>query len=349
MRYVVTGGAGFIGSHLVEYIVRAGHEVVVVDNFRTGRIENLAPFLRRVELVEGSITNLRTCAKAFNGADFVLHQAALPSVPRSVHDPIATHEANVTGTLNVLLAAFDAGVKRFVYAASSSAYGNTVGLPKHEDLPPRPLSPYAASKLAGEDYLRVFYETYGLETVGLRYFNVFGPRQDPHSQYSAAIPKFISAAFSGAPPTIFGDGEQTRDFTYVANVVQANMLACEAPPQALGRIFNVGCGERVSVNRLWKYIRDLTGGTVEPEYKPARLGEVRDSVACLERIRRVLGYEPQVGLHEGLRRTVEFFLNPQVELELACFLFSHNGGGVESHSSEKVDDLEKSHTTVIVS
>jgi nucleoside-diphosphate-sugar epimerase len=307
MRFVVTGGAGFIGSHLVEYLVNEGHEVVVLDNLLTGHIENIAPWIDSVELVEGSITNLRTCAKAFKGADFVLHQAAVPSVPRSVRDPITTHEANVTGTLNVLLAAYDAGVKRVVYAASSSAYGNTAVLPKHEHMPPQPLSPYAASKLAGEAYLRVFHETYGLETVALRYFNVFGPRQDPTSQYSAAIPRFISAALSAKPPAIYGGGEQTRDFTYVTNVVRANMLACEAAPEALGQVFNVGCGERISVNRLWQRIRELTGGTVEAEYCPARAGEVRDSVASLEKIQRVLGYEPLVDLDEGLMLTVEYF------------------------------------------
>jgi UDP-N-acetylglucosamine/UDP-N-acetyl-alpha-D-glucosaminouronate 4-epimerase len=310
MRFVVTGGAGFIGSHLVDFLVTAGYEVVVLDNFLTGHIENISPWIDSIDLVEGSITNLRTCAQAFKGADYVLHQAAVPSVPRSVRDPITTHEANVTGTLNVLLAASDAGVKRVVYAASSSAYGNTAVLPKHEHMTPQPLSPYAASKLAGEAYLRVFHETYGLETVALRYFNVFGPRQDPTSQYSAAIPKFISAALSGKPPTIYGGGEQTRDFTYVMNVVHANMLACEAPCEALGQVFNVACGERISVNLLWERIRELTGGTVEAEYCPPRAGEVRDSVASLEKIRRVLGYEPLVGFDEGLRLTVEFFAMP---------------------------------------
>jgi nucleoside-diphosphate-sugar epimerase len=307
MRFVVTGGAGFIGSHLVEFLTTAGHEVVVLDNFFTGHVENIAPWMDSVEMVEGTITNLRTCAQAFKGADFVLHQAAVPSVPRSVRDPITTHEANVTGTLNVLLAAYDAGVKRVVYAASSSAYGNTAVLPKHEHMPPQPLSPYAASKVAGEAYLRVFQETYGLETVALRYFNVFGPRQDPTSQYSAAIPRFISAALAGKPPVIYGGGEQTRDFTYVTNVVHANMLACEAPSEAAGQVFNVGCGERISVNRLWERIQELTGGSVAAEYSPARAGDVRDSVASLDKSRRLLGYEPQIDLDEGLRLTVEFF------------------------------------------
>jgi nucleoside-diphosphate-sugar epimerase len=224
-----------------------------------------------------------------------------------VRDPIETHEANVTGTLNVLLAAYDAGVKRVVYAASSSAYGNTAALPKHEHSTPQPLSPYAASKLAGEAYLRVFQETYGLETVALRYFNVFGPRQDPMSQYSAAIPRFILAALSGQSPIIYGGGEQTRDFTYVTNVVHANMLACQAPSVALGNVFNVGCGQRISINRLWQCIRELTGVSVQAEYRPARAGEVRDSVASLEKIQRMLGYEPVVDVDEGLKRTVEFF------------------------------------------
>jgi nucleoside-diphosphate-sugar epimerase len=307
MRFVVTGGAGFIGSHLVEFLVTSGHEVVVLDNFLTGHIQNIAPWIDSVEVVEGSITNLRTCATAFKGADFVLHEAAVPSVPRSVRDPVSTHDANVTGTLNVLLAAYDAGVKRVVYAASSSAYGNTAVLPKHEQMVPQPLSPYAASKVAGEAYLRAFHDTYGLETVALRYFNVFGPRQDPNSQYSAAIPKFISAALLGNPPAIYGGGEQTRDFTYVTNVVHANMLACEAPPEASGQVFNVGCGERITVNRLWECIRELTGAMVEAEYQPARAGDVRDSLASLDKIKRVLGYEPLVGLDEGLKLTVEFF------------------------------------------
>jgi len=307
MRYVVTGGAGFIGSHLVEALVSAGHEVVVVDDFSTGRRENLAPVLGRIELIEGSIEDETLCERAFRGADYVLHQAALPSVPRSIKDPVATNRVNVTGTLNVLRAAHAAGVKRVVFAGSSSAYGNTAELPKHEGQVPQPLSPYAASKVAGEAYCRAFHESYGLETVVLRYFNIFGPRQDPTSQYAAVVPKFIVSALRGESPTIFGDGEQTRDFTYVGNAVRANLLACEAPGAA-GGVFNVGCGDRISVNLLWQRIRELTGAEVEAVHAPPRAGDVRDSLASLERSRAVLGYSPEISLSEGLRRTIEWFV-----------------------------------------
>jgi len=306
VHYVVTGGAGFIGSHLVEHLVTAvgGHRVTVLDNFSTGRRENLEPWLERIRIVEGSVTDPDACREAIAGADFVLHQAALPSVPRSLRDPLASHEANATGTLNVLIAARDAQVQRVVYAASSSAYGNTAELPKREDMLPRPLSPYAAAKYAGEQYCRAFHASFGVATVALRYFNVFGPRQDPSSQYAAVIPKFIMCAVAGESPTIFGDGEQTRDFTFVRNVVRANLLACEAPAAALGEAYNVGCGERVSVNALWRRIRDLLGATVHARYEPARTGDVRDSLASLDRVRTMLGYTPVVALDEGLRETV---------------------------------------------
>ena len=306
MHYVVTGGAGFIGSHLVEHLVTAvgGHRVTVLDNFSTGRRENLEPWLARIRIVEGSVTDPDACREAIAGADFVLHQAALPSVPRSLRDPLASHEANATGTLNVLIAARDAHVQRVVYAASSSAYGNTAELPKREEMLPRPLSPYAAAKYAGEQYCRAFHASFGVATVALRYFNVFGPRQDPSSQYAAVIPKFIMCAVAGESPTIFGDGEQTRDFTFVRNVVRANLLACEAPAAALGEAYNVGCGERVSVNALWRRIRDLLGATVDARYEPARTGDVRDSLASLDRVRTMLGYTPVVALDEGLRETV---------------------------------------------
>jgi nucleoside-diphosphate-sugar epimerase len=305
MRYVVTGGAGFIGSHLVEHLVGAGHDVVVLDDFSTGKRENLAPWLGRIELVEGSVTDPDVCARAIRGADYVLHQAALPSVPRSVRDPVASHAVNATGTLMVLLAARDAKVKRVVYAASSSAYGNTPELPKREDMVARPLSPYAVAKLAGEQYCRAVHASFGVPTVALRYFNVFGPRQDPTSQYAAVIPKFITAALAGEGPTIFGDGEQTRDFTFIANVVRANLLACDAPPAAFGEVCNVGCGERISVNELWRRIRKLAGASVEARYEPTRTGDVRDSLASLDRARALLGYEPVVSVDEGLRRTLE--------------------------------------------
>lgn len=258
-----------------------------------------------MEVVEGSVTDPATCARVVVGADFVLHQAAIPSVPRSMRDPLKTHEAYATGTLNVLIAARDAGVRRVIYAASSSAYGNTAELPKHEKMAARPRSPYAVAKLAGEHYCQAFHSAYGLETIALRYFNIFGPRQDPISQYGAVIPKFIHAALTGEPPIIFGDGEQTRDFTFVDNAVRANLLACEAPAAAAGRVINVGCGSRISVNHLWNRIRALTGASVEPVYEPARAGDVRDSLASLERARELLGYEPTVALSVGLMKTVE--------------------------------------------
>lgn len=306
MHYVVTGGAGFIGSHLVEHLVTApgGHRVTVLDNFSTGKRENLAPWVDRIRVVEGSVTDPHACREAIAGSDFVLHQAALPSVPRSLRDPVASHEANTTGTLNVLIAARDARVKRVVYAASSSAYGNTAELPKREEMLPRPLSPYAAAKYAGEQYCRAFHASFGVGTIALRYFNVFGPRQDPTSQYAAVIPTFIVCAQAGESPTIFGDGEQTRDFTYVRNVVRANLLACEASPAALGEPYNVGCGERVSVNTLWRKIRDMLGATVDARYEASRAGDVRDSLASLDRVRAMLGYSPVVSLDDGLRETV---------------------------------------------
>ena len=306
MRFLVTGGAGFIGSHLVEHLVGEGHDVVVLDDFSTGKRENLASF-RGVEVVEGSVTDPATCARACRGVDYVLHQAALASVPRSLRDPVATHQANATGTLNVLLAARDAGVRRVVYAASSSAYGNTAELPKHEGMVPRPLSPYAVTKLAGEEYCRAVHASFGVETVALRYFNIFGPRQDPASQYAAVVPKFIVSAMANESPVIYGDGEQTRDFTYVANAVQANMVACSAPAEACGEVFNVGCGARISVNELWRQITGILESKARAQYEPARVGDVRDSLASLDRSRRVLGYEPVVSLEEGLRRTVESF------------------------------------------
>ncbi len=304
MRYVVTGGAGFIGSHLVESLVREGHEVVVLDDFSSGTRENIAPWLARITLVKGNVADATACARAIAGADYVLHQAAVPSVPRSVADPVGSHTANATGTLNVLIAARDAKVKRVVYAASSSAYGDTPELPKHEGMLPRPRSPYAAAKLAGEEYCRAFHASYGLATVALRYFNVFGPRQNPTSQYAAVVPKFIVAALAGTSPVIFGDGEQTRDFTYVENVVRANLAACAAPPAAFGEAFNVGCGERLSVNALWDRVRALTGATATPRHELERAGDVRDSLASVESARAVLGWSPTTGLDEGLARTL---------------------------------------------
>jgi nucleoside-diphosphate-sugar epimerase len=304
MRYTITGGAGFIGSHLVEHLVGAGHQVTVLDDLSSGKRANIAAWLARITFVEGSITDPATCARAIAGADYVLHQAAVPSVPRSVADPVTSHAVNATGTLNVLLAARDAHVKRVVYAASSSAYGDTPELPKHEGMVPRPRSPYAAAKLAGEAYCRAFHASYGLPTVSLRYFNVFGARQDPASQYAAVVPRFIAAAIDATSPVIYGDGEQTRDFTHVANVVAANLAACSAPEAALGEAYNIGCGDRLSVNALWERVRALTGAAVRVTHEPARAGDVRDSRASLDRARSALGWAPTIGLDEGLRLTL---------------------------------------------
>lgn len=310
MRYLVTGGAGFIGSHLVDALVAAGEDVVVLDDFSTGKRSNLTGVSDRVEIVEGSITSLDDCARVIRGCDYVLHQAALPSVQRSISDPAGCHAVNATGTLNVLVAARDARVRRVIMAGSSSVYGNVAASVKREDMPTRPLSPYAASKAAAEAYCRAFHASYGLETVVLRYFNIFGPRQDPESQYAAVVPRFITAALRGTSPTIFGDGEQTRDFTFVGNAVAANLLACRAPHHAVGHTFNVACGERHSVNDLWQRIVGLTGSTAQATYAPPRTGDVRDSLASLDAARELLGYEPQVGLTEGLERTVEAFAAP---------------------------------------
>jgi len=305
-NYLVTGGAGFIGSNLVEALLADGRSVRVLDDFSTGRRENLDGFLGKITLVEGSITDPATCASACEGIQFVLHQAALASVPRSVANPAASHEACATGTLNMLIAARDAGVRRFVYAGSSSAYGDTPTLPKVEDMPALPRSPYAVAKLAGEHYCKAFSLIYGFETVVLRYFNIFGPRQDPSSQYSAVIPLFIMKALAGEGPTIDGDGEQTRDFTYVENAVRANLLACTATPAAVsGEVFNVGCGEQISVNQLWEAIQEATGVRVDSVTGPTREGDVRDSLASLDKIQGQMSYSVTVSLTEGLRRTVE--------------------------------------------
>lgn len=306
--YLVTGGAGFIGSNLTETLVDGGANVRVLDDFSTGRRENLARVEERIQLVEGSVTERAICEEACRDVDYVLHEAAVPSVQRSVADPLTTHEADATGTLNMLLAARDAGVRRFVYAGSSSAYGDTPELPKTESMATNPRSPYAAAKLLGEHYTRIFSDIYDLETVVLRYFNIFGPRQDPASQYSAVIPIFITHALEERRPTINGDGGQTRDFTYIANAVQANLLACTAEADAVsGKTFNVGCGDRISVQRLWEEVRGITGTAAEAEHGPPRPGDVRDSLADLTQIRNAMGYKVRVDLNEGLRRTVEWF------------------------------------------
>ena len=308
MRYLITGGAGFIGSHLVEHLVAAGDDVTVLDDLSSGRRANLAAVRGQIRFIRGSVTDLNTCRRAVERVDCVLHHAAVTSVQRSVDEPVVTHQVNATGTLNVLLAARDKGVRRVVYAGSTSAYGNPATLPNSEEHVTRPLSPYAASKLAGEDYCVACQATYGLETVVLRYFNIFGPRQDPNSQYAAVVPRFITTALAGEPPTIFGDGKQTRDFVFIANVVHANLLAARAPAADVsGQVFNIGSGKGVSVNQLWEHIRRLAGVPLTPQYTQGRAGEVRDSVAELARAGRLLGYAPIVDFEEGLRQTIAFY------------------------------------------
>ena len=302
----MTGGGGFIGSHLTERLVRDGHEVRVLDNFATGRRENLLGLADDIELLEGDLQSYERVHNAVRGCEVVFHQGALPSVPRSVQDPLTSNATNVVGTLNVLLAARDAEVRRVVFASSSSVYGKNPALPKREDQIPLPFSPYAVAKLACEGYCRSFSDVYGLETVSLRYFNVFGPRQDPLSQYAAVVPRFITLLMEGRRPRVFGDGEQSRDFTYIGNVVDANLRAAFAA-DAAGEIFNVACGERHTVNSVLAAVANTVGRPIDVERAPARTGEVRTSVADIDKARRVLGYEPAIGLDEGLRITYEHF------------------------------------------
>ncbi len=305
--FLVTGGAGFIGSHLVEELVRRGEKVRVVDNFLTGKRENLAALEGLIELIEGDIRSLKTCQQAVIGVDYVLHQAALASVTRSLDDPLLTHDINVNGTLNLLWASLKARVKRFIFASSSSVYGGDLRLPQREGNEGRPLSPYALSKRIGEEYCQIFTDAFGMETISLRYFNVFGPRQDPLSPYAAVIPLFITRTLAGQKPLICGDGEQSRDFTYVANVVEANLRALEAPAEATGGVFNIACGERTTVNTLAQEIGRLTRMSVEPEYTGPRPGEIRHSYADLTRAKRFLGYEPMVSFIQGLKMTVAWY------------------------------------------
>ena len=306
-KYLVTGGSGFIGSNIVEFLLNRGESVRVIDNFSTGYKKNIDFMLDDVELFEGDITKTEDCCKAVEGVDYVLHQAAIPSVPRSVSDPILTHHANITGVLNMLIAARDAKVKRFVYAGSSSAYGNKEGEFKTENIIPEPLSPYAAQKLCGEYYLKTFSECFGMETVSIRYFNVFGPRQDPDSPYSAVIPLFINAVLEDRSPTVHGDGLQTRDFTFVENVVRGNILAATADYSACGQVYNVACGGSYSVLDLLTGINDVLGTDIKPEFTEARVGDVRDSKADISRARKDFGYEVAVSFEEGLRRTIEWY------------------------------------------
>ena len=307
--YLVTGGAGFIGSHLTDELIRRGERVRVADSFITGKRENLA-HIAGVELLEGDLADMAVAQAAVAGVDYVLHQAAIPSVPRSVQDPITSNRANIDATLNVLVAARDAGVRRVVYAGSSSAYGNTSTLPKVETMESGPLSPYALQKLVGEQYCQMFTRLYGLQTVTIRYFNVFGPRQDPSSPYSGVISLFIRALVEKRRPTIYGDGGQTRDFTYVANVVDGVLRACTAP-EASVEVINVATGGRVSLNELFRALTDLIGAVSEPIYAEPRAGDVRDSQADISKARRLLGYEPHVTLEQGLTKTLAWFRSTQ--------------------------------------
>ena len=304
--YLVTGGAGFIGSHICERLASDGQMVRVLDDFSAGKEENLAAFRNDVEVIRGDIRDRDTVAKATRGIDIVFHEAAMGSVPRSVADPLTTHEVNITGTLNILLAARDAGVRRVVFASSSSVYGETPELPKHEHMELQPLSPYALSKLAGEQYISVFKQVYGLEAVALRYFNIFGPRQDPESHYAAVIPKFATALLTGERPIIYGDGLQSRDFTYVENVVEANLLASEAEGIA-GHAYNVACGGRYTLLELLDRMKAILSSDTKPIHEEARAGDVRDSQASIEAAQQAFGYHIKVSFEEGLQHTLEWY------------------------------------------
>ena len=306
-RFLLTGGAGFIGSHIVKRLVGEGAVVRVVDNLSTGQVARLENLRCSIEYVEADLADNLVSDEVVKDVDYVLHQAAVPSVQRSVCDPVGTNRANVTATLNLLESCRKAKVRRFVYAASSSAYGDTEVLPKSEEMPPNPLSPYALQKLVGEHYCKLYYSLYGLETVCLRYFNVFGPGQDPHSEYSAVIPKFISKLLINELITVYGDGEQSRDFTYVENVVDANLLALQAT-KACGKVLNVGCGERITLNTLIQLLEEIVGVKAKVSYSASKPGDVRHSLADINLARRLLEYEPKVMVKEGLRRTVEAFV-----------------------------------------
>jgi nucleoside-diphosphate-sugar epimerase len=312
MRYLVTGGAGFIGSNTVDELVRRGHSVVVLDDLSSGKEDNLAEIRNKITFIKGSITDIEVVRKAMHEAEYVLHLAARTSVPRSVKDPIETNKINIDGTLNVLVAARELKVKRVVFAASSSAYGETPTLPKVETMQPMPISPYGVTKYVGELYGQTFGRCYGLENVALRYFNIFGPRQDPDSPYSGVLAKFCTAFLEDTQPLVFGDGEQTRDFTYVENAVQANLLACEAPSVS-GKVFNVGVGGRVSLNEVLRELGKITGKRLEAKHDPPRDGDIRDSQADISQAREVLGYDPQVGFEEGLARTFEWYRATQTK------------------------------------
>jgi nucleoside-diphosphate-sugar epimerase len=310
---LVTGGAGFIGSNLTEELLKKGHVVRVLDDFSTGKRENLIFDVKypSLKVIEGDIRDLHTCQKAVEGMEYVFHQGALPSVQRSVEDPETSNAVNVGGTLNILLAARGKGVKRVIYASSSSVYGDTPTLPKHEEMPTNPLSPYALQKYVGEHYCRLFYQLYGLETISLRYFNIFGPKQDPNSLYSAVIPKFIDALVQDRPPVIFGDGEQSRDFTYIENVVQANLLAMSAE-HLHGEAINIACGKRISLNQLLNVLKEILGSKIFPLYQESRKGDVKHSLADIRKGKEIVGYEPTVGVEIGLKKTADFFSKARI-------------------------------------
>ncbi len=310
MKYLVTGGAGFIGSNVTEALVNLGEDVVVLDNLSTGKRSNIEPFLMKgnMRFIEGTIIDYETCAEACRGADYVLHQAAFVSVPGSIEDPKITHDTNVTGTVNIFHAAKDAGVRRIVWASSTAVYGNSEILPNVETMPLCPLSPYAASKAAGEMYARAFSEVYGLSIIGLRYYNVFGKRQDPSSAYAAVIPIFVAGLLRGEQVTIFGDGEQTRDFVFVENVVQANIKAAtQSKPESSGRSFNIGCGERISIHTLYRIIARELHSNSQPVYRSSRPGDVRDSVADISAAKEAFGYEPGINVEEGLKKSIAWY------------------------------------------
>jgi len=306
--YLITGVAGFIGSSIARALLKGGEQVRGIDNFSTGKRENIAEILTRIDFHEADLLDAAAMKNACRGVDCVFHQAAIPSVPKSVQDPLGSNQANVDGTVNILIAARDAKARRVVYAASSSAYGDTPTLPKHEEMAPNPISPYAVAKLASEYYMTSFYRCYGLETVSLRYFNIFGPRQDPTSPYSGVLAKFITQMLRGEQPTIFGDGSQSRDFTYIDNAVDANLLASKAPAdKAAGRVFNVATGTRADLNETFSLLKKLTGYSGSVKYGPDREGDVKHSLADISRCEKQLGYHPQVNFEEGLRRTVEWY------------------------------------------
>jgi len=305
MKVLVTGGAGFIGSHLVEELAK-DYDVVIVDDLSTGRLENIDNLItkKNVKFVKGNITELALLKEVIRDIDYVFHQAAIPSVLKSIENPLAVNNANINGTLNVLIASRDAGVKKVIYASSSAVYGDSPELTRREDTKPDPLSPYAVTKIAGEYYCKVFYEMYGLKTVSLRYFNVFGPRQDPKSDYAAVIPKFISSMLQDKPPTIYGDGEQSRDFVYVKDVVQANILACR---KNAGGVFNVACGERITVNELVSEINKILNKKIAPVYVSPKKGDIRHSLADITKAKKILGYEPKYDLEDGLKESIKWF------------------------------------------